>query len=129
MAFGAAALALAFAALWPPPAVSPGAWLALMLVLAYGAHSLLNIAYLAWGARLHGAGADRWREGMGLAGMLAASLVRPPSRRQRASTATPCRLQRRFRLLLLLAMLALLRRAPRRPCMATPPTGATPYAK
>ena len=116
MAFGAAALALAFAALWlPPPAVSPGAWLALMLVLAYGAHSLVNIAYLSWGARLHGALAPiAWREGMGLAGMLAASLV-PAAILAADSAQVRPRLAAYsvgFALLLLLAMLALLRRAP-----------------
>lgn len=80
MALGAVVLTLTFAALWLPPVVTPGVamgvWLALMLVLAYGAHSLVNIAYLAWGARLPGAlGAAAWREGLGLAGMIAASLI------------------------------------------------------
>lgn len=116
MAFGAAILALAFAALWlPPPAVSPGAWLALMLVLAYGAHSLVNIAYLSWGARLQAALAPiAWREGMGLAGMLAASLI-PAAILAADSAQVRPRLAAYsvgYALLLLVAMLALLRHAP-----------------
>nr|WP_315249657.1 MFS transporter [uncultured Duganella sp.] len=80
MALGASVLVLAFAALWLPPAgidaTMLGLWIAPMLVLAYGAHSLVNIAYLAWGSQLSGAlGAAAWREGLGLAGMMAASLV------------------------------------------------------
>jgi Na+/melibiose symporter-like transporter len=116
MAFGAAALALAFAALWlPPPAVSPGAWLALMLVLAYGAHSLVNIAYLSWGARLQAALAPiAWREGLGLAGMLAASLI-PAAILAADSAQVRARLAAYsvgYALLLMVAMLALLRHAP-----------------
>lgn len=116
MALGAAILALAFAALWlPPPAVSPGAWLAPMLVLAYGAHSLVNIAYLSWGARLQAALAPvAWREGMGLAGMLAASLI-PAAILAADSAQVRPRLAAYsigYALLLLLAMLALLRHAP-----------------
>lgn len=116
MAIGAAILALAFAALWlPPPAVSPGAWLALMLVLAYGAHSLVNIAYLSWGARLQAALAPvAWREGMGLAGMLAASLIPAAILASDAAQVRP-RLGAYsigYALLLLIAMLALLRHSP-----------------
>jgi Na+/melibiose symporter-like transporter len=116
MMVGALVLALAFAALWlPPPAVSPGAWLALMLVLAYGAHSLVNIAYLSWGARLQAALAPiAWREGMGLAGMLAASLI-PAAILAADSAQVRPRLaaySAGYALLLATAMLALLRRAP-----------------
>jgi Na+/melibiose symporter-like transporter len=116
MMVGALILALAFAALWlPPPAVSPGAWLALMLVLAYGAHSLVNIAYLSWGARLQAALAPiAWREGMGLAGMLAASLI-PAAILAADSTQVRPRLaaySAGYALLLAAAMLALLRHAP-----------------
>ncbi|TFW28373.1 MFS transporter, partial [Duganella callida] len=80
MACGALALGLCFAALWlPPAAVAPAVWLAPLLVLAYGAHSLVNIAYLAWGARLPqpslALSAVAWREAAGVAGMLAASLI------------------------------------------------------
>src|SRR5471032_210084 len=86
LSLGATMLALGFAGLWMAPAsgVSAALWLGVMLVLAYSAHSMLNIAYLAWGARLSGAAADAgasapllsaaaWREGAGLAGMLIAS--------------------------------------------------------
>lgn len=86
MVAGGVILALAFAGLWQPP--SPGAlaavWLGAMLVLAYCAHSMLNIAYLTWGARLTGGGARRgdvrlsaaaWREGAGLAGLIVASII------------------------------------------------------
>lgn len=83
---GGAVLALAFAGLWQPPAggVSAAWWLGAMLVLAYSAHSMLNIAYLTWGARLAGGGtqggsvvlsAAAWREGAGLVGMIVASVV------------------------------------------------------
>ncbi len=77
MVLGAGVLMLTFAALWLPPASVPtGAWLAVMLVLAYGAHSLVNIAYLAWGAQLPAAlGGAAWREGLGLIGMLSASAI------------------------------------------------------
>jgi Na+/melibiose symporter-like transporter len=116
MMVGALVLALAFAALWlPPPAVSPSAWLALMLVLAYGAHSLVNIAYLSWGARLPSPlGPIAWREGLGLAGMLAASLI-PAAILAADSAQVRPRLaaySAGYALLLAAAMLALLRRAP-----------------
>jgi len=73
-------LALAFAGLWLPPWSGPGLalWLALMLVACYSAHSLVNIAYLAWGARLAERQLTRaaaWREGAGLLGVLLASAV------------------------------------------------------
>ncbi|WP_249777558.1 MFS transporter [Herbaspirillum robiniae] len=80
-------LACTFAGLWKPPSPSQeGAgqvlvlcWLALMLIMAYGAHSLISIAYLSWGARLPGGGlrAVGWREGAGLAGVLLASVIPP----------------------------------------------------
>ncbi|WP_295749720.1 MFS transporter [Undibacterium sp.] len=86
----AALLAAAFFGLWLPPAFAVGSgllmWLGLMLVLAYSAHSLLNIAYLSWGARLSQdsdtgkaqtslLGAAAWREGLSLAGLILASLI------------------------------------------------------
>ncbi|WP_262409485.1 MFS transporter [Pseudomonas lurida] len=48
--------AFSFAGLWLPPmnGVSSGWWLAVMLVLVYTAHSMVNIAYLSWGARIVG---------------------------------------------------------------------------
>jgi Na+/melibiose symporter-like transporter len=121
MLVGAGVLMLAFAALWLPPAsraagsVVTGAWLAVMLVLAYGAHSLVNIAYLAWGARLPAPlGGAAWREGLGLAGMLTASLIpaailagEPAQVRPRLAAYSIG-----FAILLAAAMLTLLRRMP-----------------
>ncbi|MBA5638259.1 MFS transporter [Duganella sp. LX20W] len=86
MMAGGAILALAFAGIWQPPASGTVAaiWLGVMLVLAYCAHSMLNIAYLTWGAGLTGSGAQRskdrlsaaaWREGAGLAGLVVASVI------------------------------------------------------
>jgi GPH family glycoside/pentoside/hexuronide:cation symporter len=78
---GAMVLALSFAGLWLP-LVTGGyllLWLAVMLVLAYTAHSMLNIAYLAWGAQLGTSqtllGAAGWREGAGLLGVILASVI------------------------------------------------------
>ena len=77
----AAGLALGFAGLWLPPAQGwlLAAWLAGMLVLVYTCHSLLQITHLAWGARLGFVPtvtrAAAWREGLGLAGVLGASVV------------------------------------------------------
>ncbi|QLI82857.1 MFS transporter [Chitinibacter fontanus] len=78
---GALLLVLAFGGLWLPQ-VSGGyltLWLAVMLVVAYTAHSMLNIAYLAWGARLGQEqqllGAAGWREGAGLVGVILASVI------------------------------------------------------
>jgi len=79
-------LALAFFGIWLPPDVvrtSGGyllAWLGCMLIVAYTAHSMLNIAYLAWGARLseHAGGllgASALRELMGLVGAVLASVI------------------------------------------------------
>jgi len=81
-------LALSFAGLWLPPlaGVASGWWLAAMLILVYTAHSMINIAYLAWGARLGGTAdhaaqstpqlwAAGWREGAGLVGVLLASVI------------------------------------------------------
>jgi len=116
MTLGAGILVLAFAALWLPPSNVPtGAWLALMLVIAYGAHSLVNIAYLAWGAQLSGTiGAVAWREGLGLAGMLTASLIpaailagEPAQIRPRLAAYSLA-----FAVLMAVAMFALLRHAP-----------------
>lgn len=76
-------LAAAFAGLWLPPVRGSGlgAWLALMLIAAYSAHSMLNIAYLSWGARFNDSkspallGAAAWREGLGLVGVILASVI------------------------------------------------------
>lgn len=79
-------LALAFCGIWMPPEsvrASGGyllAWLGAMLIVAYTAHSMLNIAYLAWGARLSEdagglLGASALRELMGLLGAVLASVI------------------------------------------------------
>ncbi|MBV7534963.1 MFS transporter [Duganella sp. sic0402] len=119
MTLGAGVLVLAFAALWLPPStesgVGLGIWLALMLVVAYGAHSVVNIAYLAWGARMPAVlAAAAWREGLGLAGMIVASLVPaailagdPAQVRTRLAVYSMI-----YVLLMLAAIRALLRRAP-----------------
>jgi Na+/melibiose symporter-like transporter len=85
MAPAALLLALSFAGLWLPPmaGIASGWWLAAMLILVYTAHSMINIAYLAWGARIGGAEeqskpqlwAAGWREGAGLVGVMLASVI------------------------------------------------------
>ncbi|KAI3593680.1 Sugar transporter [Cupriavidus sp. U2] len=76
----AVCLAAAFAALWMPLAAGTAlaVWFAAAVVAVYAAHSFMNIAYLAWGAKL-GDDSDvltraaAWREGAGLVGVLIAS--------------------------------------------------------
>jgi GPH family glycoside/pentoside/hexuronide:cation symporter len=84
LGFAAAALlALGFALLMLPPVRGPGpllAWAAALLVLTYLAFSALSVAHQAWGAMLAGDEAQRaqvvgWREGLGLVGVLLASLL------------------------------------------------------
>jgi len=86
MLLAGALLALAFFGIWLPPAIARAsggyllAWLGVMLIAAYTAHSMLNIAYLAWGARLseHAGGllgASAARELMGLLGAVLASVI------------------------------------------------------
>lgn len=81
---GSVLLALAMAALLiPPSSTSTGllaAWLAVALIATYTLHSLVNITYLAWGARLSDQPTMRtrvaaWREGAGLLGVVLASLL------------------------------------------------------
>lgn len=83
LVLAAVLLAIAFTALWLPPfqgEAALAAWMALGLALVYTQHSLINISYLSWGARLAGdtpgltraAGA---REAAALAGVLLASAV------------------------------------------------------
>ena len=84
----AAVLALGFVALFfPPMAWAPMrhegvllAWCAATLVVTFLAYSLLSVAHLAWGTRLGGDVGQRarlvaWREGFGLAGVLAANVL------------------------------------------------------
>lgn len=124
LAAAAALFGLAFAGLWLPPADPAAAvyWLAAMLVLAYCAHSFLNIAYLAWGASLE-TGAPRahallgpaaWREGAGLAGIMLASAI-PAAIMAGDAGRVPAGMawySAGFAFLLALALCALLRGAP-----------------
>lgn len=86
MIAGALLLGLSFFGLWLPPMwcrTSSSAllvWLGLMLLLVYLAHSMLNIAYLSWGARLSVQtqgllGASAAREAAGLIGAIVASVT------------------------------------------------------
>ncbi|MCW3147847.1 MFS transporter [Stutzerimonas stutzeri] len=77
-------LSLAMAALLIPPkslgAFALAAWLGGLLALTYTLHSLINITYLAWGARLSDQPNTRtrvaaWREGAGLFGVILASVL------------------------------------------------------
>lgn len=76
-------LALGFALLFFPPVTGPAAlatWAAVMLVLTYAAYSTLSISHQSWGAMLGGNEAERsrivaWREGLGLAGVVLASVT------------------------------------------------------
>lgn len=110
-------LALGFAGLWLPVLGASLWWLALMLCLAYTAHSMLNIAYLAWGARLpqQQLGAAGWREGLGLVGVISASII-PLWLLQGTSAQITEQLTwyaAAFAIVLALALWALLRAAPR----------------
>lgn len=84
MGMGAAALlALGFAAIFTPPAASPSAllwWAGFWLTVTYAAYSALSISHQSWGAMLGGNALYRsqvvaWREGLGLAGVLLASVT------------------------------------------------------
>jgi Na+/melibiose symporter-like transporter len=77
------ALALGFALLFFPPVRTPTAllvWAGLALLLTYTAFSALSILHQSWGARLGGDEALRgrivaWREGLGLLGVVLASVA------------------------------------------------------
>jgi len=89
LVFGAIAgvfLAAGFVLLFfPPPAVQQQqprliAWAAAMLLITYAAYSALSIAHQSWGAMLGGTEAQRsrvvaWREGLGLTGVILASIL------------------------------------------------------
>ena len=86
LALGAAAallLAVGFALLFFPPALSPAAlvlWATAMLMLTYAGYSALSVAHQAWAALLGGSEAERsriiaWREGLGLLGVVTASVL------------------------------------------------------
>ena len=82
-AAAAVVLALGFAMLFFPKVKSPDAlvvWASVMLVVTYAAYSFLSIAHQSWGAMLGGNEAERsrivaWREGLGLVGVVLASVA------------------------------------------------------
>jgi glycoside/pentoside/hexuronide:cation symporter, GPH family len=79
----AVALAAGFALLFAPTVQGQNAlllWMAGSLILVYTAHSLMNVCYLAWGARLTDDLAGRarvtaWREASGVFGVVLASVL------------------------------------------------------
>ena len=86
LALGALAALLllgGFALLFFPMTRQPSAllaWAGASLVLTYAGYSALSVAHQAWGARLGGDESQRgrivaWREGLGLAGVLLASVI------------------------------------------------------
>jgi glycoside/pentoside/hexuronide:cation symporter, GPH family len=101
LAFGAAAsfvLAIGFVLLFFPPLAvqqqqtSLIVWATTMLLVTYAAYSALSIAHQSWGAMLGGTEAQRsrlvaWREGLGLIGVILASIL-PVVAGLIASTAT-----------------------------------------
>ena len=74
---------LGFVMLFFPPALTPDgllAWAAAALLLTYAAYSTLSVAHQSWGAMWGGDEALRsrivsWREGLGLLGVLVASVL------------------------------------------------------
>lgn len=83
MSMSGVLLAVGFVMLFTPPQWSKEGlivWLILCLLLVYFAHSLLNICYLTWGARLTDDVTQRsrvtaWREAFGLVGVVVASVL------------------------------------------------------
>ena len=84
--FGAGAavvLATGFGLLFFPPTRSPDAlvvWAGVLLVVTYAAYSALSVAHQSWGAMLGGDESYRsqvvaWREGLGLLGVVLASVA------------------------------------------------------
>ena len=82
-AASAAVLAAGFALLFFPQVASPSAlvtWASVMLMVTYAAYSFLSVAHQSWGAMLGGNEAERsglvaWREGLGLVGVVLASVT------------------------------------------------------
>jgi glycoside/pentoside/hexuronide:cation symporter, GPH family len=76
-------LALGFIALFFPPVRGSSLvllWAPVALVLTYTAYSIVSVGHQSWGARLGGDAVQRsrivaWREGLGLAGVLLASVL------------------------------------------------------
>ncbi len=126
MAVAAVVLAAGVWAVFFPPVEGTGprlVWCAFTLTLTYWAYSACAIAHQAWGARMGGDAPARarwvaWREGLALAGVLTANGI--------ATTLGPAVMAATLSLSLVVA-LALLRRAPRPPCLpeSAPPPGFT----
>ena len=85
-ALAAMLLAIGFALLFFPPAAvahTPQtlvAWASVMLVLTYATYSALSVSHQSWGAMLGGNETERsrivaWREGLGLIGVVLASVM------------------------------------------------------
>lgn len=82
-ALAAVAVCAGFALLFYPPQLSPGAllvWAAVCLLLTYVSYSFLSITHQSWGAMLGGDESQRsrivaWREGLGLLGVVLASIA------------------------------------------------------
>ena len=82
-ALAAVVLAIGFALLFFPLVTSPTAlvaWAAVVLVVTYAAYSALSVSHQSWGAMLGGDEAQRsrivaWREGLGLVGVVLASIT------------------------------------------------------
>ena len=79
-ALGSLVLALAFAALWRPPAGAVLPWLVAALMVCTLAYSGVSILHQSWGTRWGGGPELRarvagWREGFTLAGVLLASVL------------------------------------------------------
>jgi len=82
-AVAALVLALGFALLFFPLVKTPLAlsiWVSLVLVMTYAAYSALSVSHQSWGAMLGGNEAQRsrivaWREGLGLVGVVLASVM------------------------------------------------------
>ena len=82
-AVAAVVLALGFALLFFPLVKTPGAlivWASAMLMVTYAAYSALSVSHQSWGAMLGGNEAQRsrivaWREGLGLVGVVMASIT------------------------------------------------------
>ena len=86
LATGAAAavvLACGFALLFFPQVTSPNAivvWASVVLAVTYAAYNFLSVSHQSWGAMLGGNEAERsrivaWREGLGLVGVVLASVA------------------------------------------------------
>ena len=82
-ALAAVVLAIGFALLFFPLVSSPSAlvaWATVVLVVTYAAYSALSVSHQSWGAMLGGDETQRsrtvaWREGLGLVGVVLASIA------------------------------------------------------